>query len=235
MANEDTAAHWLRPVLKPLRPLFLEMLTLSFFANLLATAAPIFTLQVYDRVVFHNGLSTLQGLVIGMALVVVFDFVLRQTRSRVLQRVALTIDARVGRQVFDKIAALPLRTLEGRPAAYWQGVFRDLDTVRNTLSGATVVLLVDVPFVILFVGLVYIIAAPVAWVLLVAFAAFLVLAFRSAASMAQAGKAEKEQAAVVTCWWRKPYRAAPRSRRSPFTATCVPGGRIFTRRQSIGP
>ncbi|WP_404378319.1 peptidase domain-containing ABC transporter [Caenispirillum salinarum] len=195
MADDDTAASWLRPVLKPLRPAFLEVLTLSFFANLLATAVPIFTLQVYDRVVFHNGLSTLQGLVAGMVLVLAFDFVLRQTRSRVLQRVALTIDAKVGRRLFDKITALPLRTLESRRTAFWQGIFRDLDTVRNTLSGATVVLLVDLPFVVLFVGLVYVIAAPVAWVLLIAFGAFLLLAAWSAATMAKAAKAEKDKAA----------------------------------------
>lgn len=195
MTDQDSAPSWLWPVLRPLRPAFLEVLTLSFFANVLATAVPIFTLQVYDRVVFHQGMSTLEGLVIGMVLVLAFDFVLRQTRSRVLQRVALTIDAKVGRRLFEKITALPLRTLESRPAAFWQGVFRDLDTVRNTLSGATVVLLVDLPFVVLFVGLVYIIAAPVAWVLLIAFAAFLVLAFWSAATMSASAIAEKEKSA----------------------------------------
>lgn len=193
MAKDDTASSWLRPVLKPLRPAFLEVLTLSFFANVLATAVPIFTLQVYDRVVFHNGMSTLEGLVIGMVLVVAFDFILRQTRSRVLQRVALSIDAKVGRRLFDKIMALPLRTLESRPTAYWQGIYRDLDTVRNTLSGATVVLLVDLPFVVLFVALVFVIAAPVAWVLVIAFAAFLLLAAWSAMTMTRAGKAEKEK------------------------------------------
>ncbi|MCA1940511.1 MAG: peptidase domain-containing ABC transporter, partial [Caenispirillum bisanense] len=186
---------WLRPVLAPLRPLFLEVLTISFFANVLAVAAPVFTLQVYDRVVYHNGLSTLQGLVLGMVLVVAFDYVLRQTRSRVLQRVALEIDVKVGRRLFDTLVGLPLRTLETRPASYWQGVFRDLETVRNTLSGATVVLLVDLPFVFLFVGLVFVIAAPVAWVIVAAFVVFLLIAWRSAASVTGAAGREKKQAA----------------------------------------
>lgn len=194
MGNETRSTSWLRPVLRPLRPVFLETMTLSFFANLLATAVPVFTLQVYDRVVFHQGLSTLEGLVIGMVLVVAFDLVLRQTRSRVLQRVALSVDAQVGRRLFDKITALPLRTLESRPTSYWNGIFRDLDTVRNTLSGASVVLLVDLPFVVLFVGLVFIIAEPVAWVLIIAFGAFLALSLWSAASIAGAARRERQDA-----------------------------------------
>lgn len=193
--KDTDAPSWLRPVLAPLRPLFLEVLTVSFFVNILAVAAPVFTLQVYDRVVFHNGLSTLQGLAIGMVLVIAFDFVLRQTRSRVLQRVALEIDVKVGRRLFDTLVSLPLRTLETRPSAYWQTVFRDLEAVRNTLSGATVVLLVDLPFVVLFVALIFVIAWPVAWVIIAAFCVFLVIAWRSAASVAGAAKREKKQGA----------------------------------------
>jgi len=55
-----------------LQPIFREVLVMSFFVNLLALAVPIFTMQVYDRVIFKAGMSTLQGLVIGMALVVFF-------------------------------------------------------------------------------------------------------------------------------------------------------------------
>ncbi|GAA0588215.1 peptidase domain-containing ABC transporter [Caenispirillum bisanense] len=194
MSDADRSS-WLRPVLAPVRPLFLEVLTISFFTNVLAVAAPVFTLQVYDRVVFHSGMSTLQGLVIGMALVAAFDYVLRQTRSRVLQRVALEIDVQVGRRLFDKMVSLPLRTLEARPAAYWQGVFRDLDAVRNTLSGATVVLLVDLPFVLLFVALIFVIAWPVAWVIVAAFAVFVLISWRSAATLNGAAGREKKQLA----------------------------------------
>ncbi len=62
---------------------------MSFFVNILALAVPVFTLQVYDRVVASSGISTLQGLVVGMFLVLVFDYVLRMARSRIMQTVAL--------------------------------------------------------------------------------------------------------------------------------------------------
>ena len=88
---------------------------LSFFVNLLALAVPVFTLQVYDRVIFSAGLTTLQGLVIGMAIVLLFDFILRQTRGRLMQRASLRIDVAVGNKLFNKILALPMALLRTAP------------------------------------------------------------------------------------------------------------------------
>ena len=103
-----------------------ELLAFSLFINILALAASVYVLQVYDRVVFHAGLTTLQALVIGMAVVIGFDFVLRQARSRLIQRIALVVDIALGRKLYAKLAALPLRTLEAAPASFWQAVFRDM-------------------------------------------------------------------------------------------------------------
>lgn len=183
---------WLRDVLRPLKPAFGEVLVMALFVNLLALAIPVFVLQVYDRVVFHAGLSTLQGLVVGMAVVLVFDYVLRQARTRLLQTVALQIDVAVGRLLFDKVTSLPLRILESRPGAYWQALFRDLDTVRNTASGATALLIADLPFAVLFLGLTFVIATPVAWVLLLILPLFLFVAWRSAEALSAAHRGERE-------------------------------------------
>lgn len=182
---------WLKEFLEPLRATFKEVLTVSLFVNLLAVAVPVFVLQVYDRVVFHAGMTTLQGLVIGMALVIGFDFVLRQTRAKVMQNVALKLDVAVGRRLFEKIMALPLRNLESRPASYWQLLFRDVEAVRNTLSGASAILCADLPFAVLFLTVVFLIAWPVAWVLVVVFVIFVVLAWRSGKVVAAAAEEEK--------------------------------------------
>ncbi len=182
---------WLRPVLKPLRPAFREVLAMSLFVNLLALAAPVFVLQVYDRVVFFAGLTTLQGLVIGMAIALLFDFVLRQARSRMLQRVALRIDVEVGRRLFDKLLALPLRALESKPSAYWQALFRDIEVVRNVFSGASAILLTDLPFAVLFVSFIFVIALPIAWLLIIVLPLFLLLAWRSAAVLGAASAEER--------------------------------------------
>ncbi len=173
------AYDWFRDIIKPLTPLFREVVAISFFTNMLALAVPLFTLQVYDRVVGHNGINTLAALAVGVALALIFDFLLRQTRSRMLQNVALTIDANLGRRLYRKFCALPLKTLEGKPASYWRSVFGDIATIRNVFSGPTAVLVTDIPFAILFVMVVFIIATPVAWLLLLIIPAFLTLTYYS--------------------------------------------------------
>tara|TARA_B100000029_G_scaffold415845_2_gene419791 strand:+ start:4354 stop:4758 length:405 start_codon:yes stop_codon:yes gene_type:complete len=84
-------------------------------------------------------LSTLNGLLIGIMIVFVLDYILRNARSRMMQRAALEIDVKVGQALYDKIMALPMSELGSRPSAYWQALFRDAETVRNTLSGPTAI------------------------------------------------------------------------------------------------
>ncbi|MCW8916350.1 MAG: ATP-binding cassette domain-containing protein [Magnetovibrio sp.] len=165
---------------------------MSFFVNILALAVPVFTMQVYNRVVNNNGISTLQGLVVGMFLVIAFDYILRQSRARILQTVALRVDVDLGRRLFRKIMRLPMQNLEAQPSAYWSSLFRDVDVVRNTLSGSTALLVADLPFAILFLVLIFVIAAPVAWVLLIMLPVFMFVAWRSANVMSDASGQERK-------------------------------------------
>jgi len=191
MASKMTRM-WLKPFIKPLRPVFNEVVAMSAFINILALAVPIFTLQVYDRVVGQGGVSTLQGLVVGMALIVLFDFILRQSRSRIMQTIALRVDVLVGRKLFEKFVSLPMQTLEGQSSAHWQSLFRDADVVRNTLSGASALLIADLPFAIFFLILIFVIAKPIAIVLMVVLPIFLFVAWRSSAVMSAAGQEERK-------------------------------------------
>lgn len=148
---------WLKPFLEPLKPIFREVLAMSLFVNLLALAVPVFTLQVYDRVIASAGISTLWGLAIGMIFVIIFDYILRMARSRIMQSVALRVDVLVGQRLFDKLMGLPLHMLESKPANHWQSLFRDVYVVRNTLSGASALLVADLPFAVVFLGVILVI------------------------------------------------------------------------------
>ena len=81
---------------------------MSLFVNLLALAVPVFTLQVYDQVIASAGIMTLWGLAICMIFVIIFDYILRMARSRIMQSVALRVDVLVGQRLFDKLMGLPL-------------------------------------------------------------------------------------------------------------------------------
>lgn len=182
---------WLRDTLGSLARAFAEVWVFSLAVNTLALAVPVFVLQVYDRVVFHAGMSTLQGLVAGMVIAIGFDFILRQSRARILQTVAMRVDAAVGRRLFDKLMALPLRALERTSVTDWNTGFRDVDVVRNTLSGSSALLLCEIPFALLFAVLIWVIAAPIAWVLLLCVPLMTLIAWRSAAEMASAAARER--------------------------------------------
>ena len=184
---------WLGPALKPIRGLYREVLTVSLFTNLIALSVPLFVLQVYDKVVGHAGLTTLQALIIGMGVALAFDFVLRQARSRTLQRVGLRIDVQIGRALFAKFSALPLATLESRPASFWQALFHDVEMVRNGLSGAAAAIVADLPFIVFYFGLIAVIAAPVAWVLVVMLGLLLLLAVTSAVVVGRSSTRERER------------------------------------------
>lgn len=186
------ARHWLSEILKQVRPAFTQILVVSAFVNLLAIEAPVFVLQVYDRVVMHAGISTLYGLVIGVLVAIVFDFILRQFRARLLQRAALEIDIGVNRRVLGKLMAVPLRALESRPVAQWDVLFRDANAVRDTLSGPTAVAIADLPFAVIFLFVIYAIAAPVAWVVLLLIPVFVLIAWLGARSQTARNRAERD-------------------------------------------
>ena len=188
MARDPDKA-WFREILAPLRQHLRELVLFSGFINILALAVPIFVLQVYDRVVFFAGLTTLQALVVGVAIAILFDFVLRQARSRLLQRIALRIDALLGRKLFEKLSSLPLLTLERQTAANWQVYQRDVEAIRNVRGGPVAVLAVDVPFSLIFLA---IIAVPLLWALAVIISVFLLVASLSSFNVTKANQQEQD-------------------------------------------
>jgi ATP-binding cassette, subfamily C, bacterial LapB len=184
--------NWLFDIVRlPLR-YFIRLATYSLFINLLALATPIFVLQVYDRVVFQSGIDTLKALLIGVLICLIFDYIIRQSRSRLLQYISLKIDGTLGTELFEKFTSLELSTLEKRPASYWQQIFKDTEHIRNFFGGATVILLIDIPFSIIFISIIYLIAPPLIWVFLGATLIFSLLAWQSSASVKKASLEEQQ-------------------------------------------
>ncbi|GGF72100.1 hypothetical protein GCM10011332_27590 [Terasakiella brassicae] len=180
--EQDGEKGLFRSIFAPLFPLLGEIFAATLVINILAFAIPVFVLQVYDRVIAQAGLSTLQGLVIGMAGVIIFDFVLRQARSGLLQHAAMRIDATLAKRLFEKFTRIPLRILEHRPSAFWQSLFHDVDNIRTALSGIAAILLADLPFSVIGIVLIVALAKPLAWALLIIVPLFILLAFVSSLS-----------------------------------------------------
>lgn len=188
------SADWLRQLLLTFRPAYKQALGLAFAINALALLAAIFTMQVYDRVVGHAGYSTLMALVVGMLWVVVVDYVLRSGRAVLLQRVGARLEVAIARAVFERLMHLPTLHLELRSPAFWQNTFRDVELVRATCAGAAALLLLDLPFLLLSLLLIGIIAWPVLPVAFVTMGAFAALAWYSGRSVESDSEREKQKA-----------------------------------------
>ena len=171
-----------------------KLAVMSVFINALSLAVPIFVLQVYDRVVPYAGLQTLKGLLAAVLAVIVFDFILRHARGRLVQMIGVHVDSKVKRLLFSRLTGLPLRRLETQSGTQWRDLLRDGEIVRDTVAGSTIVLLVDLPFVLLFIATISFIAAPVAWVLAALVPVYMLLTVVSSVVITRSTRREQDAA-----------------------------------------
>jgi len=182
---------WLQDALRRLTSQMREMMVLSLFINLLALAVPVFVLQVYDRVVFKAGMTTLQGLLIGVLLAVIFDFLLKQARSRYVQSIGVTLGSTLAKRLYERLAHLPLRKLERMSRADWQTAHQDVQVIRDTIGGPALTLALDLPFVFIFFGMIWFIAPPLGPVVLVILPLFAITAWYAARIVGHATNEER--------------------------------------------
>lgn len=190
--SEAEAKNWFQTLFVPLKPAYKQTLMMAFGINLIGLLASIFALQVYDRVVAKGGHNTLIALATGMALAIVIDFILREGRSALMRRLGSRIEIAMARTLYQRLMHLPTVELEARPPAFWQTTFRDLELVRSVMTGAPALLLIDLPFLVLTLALLSVIAPPLIPLALFIVAVFALLAWRSERVMRGGTEQEKE-------------------------------------------
>jgi len=157
------SGHWFWSLAWEHRRIYLEASVGSFVVNILALALPLFIMAIYDRVIPNYALESLWVMLSGMLLVVVIDFILRQLRIYALDHAGRRIDTFLGNRVFVHILNTRLDQLHSSGAM--ANAMRELDVLREFLnSSATLSLISDVPFLFLFILMIYFIAGSLAWV-----------------------------------------------------------------------
>lgn len=121
----------------------------------------IFLLQVYDRVLSRSGTSTLAALVSGILFFLCIEFWLRTRRSRLLRNAGAIVDHGVSGALLDSMLGRPLRALEARPASVWHLYFRDVASVRGTITGGLAQSIFDLPMAVFALVVIGIVALPV--------------------------------------------------------------------------
>ena len=166
---------WRGTMLRRLRPVLWELGVASVVINLLALATPIFLMTVYNKVINHGALQTLDVLVLGMITLFLFEWALRALRSYVASHTGGRLDAALGSEVIHHLVHLPLRTFERMTTGQILERTRQLDSVRQFFASQMPLLLVDLAFVGVFLavlcyldlrlGAITLAAMPLFWLL----------------------------------------------------------------------
>ena len=162
-----SATDWFATSIRRYRPVFLEAVVATFVISMVGLVAALYSMQVYDRVIPTKGYSTLWVLTIGVVIAILIELVLKQVRAYMVDRACKVIDQELSAVFFGK--ALDIR-MDARPSTVgtFASQIRHFESVRNFLTSSSLFIMADLPFAILFVGVIAIIAGPVALVPLVA-------------------------------------------------------------------
>jgi ATP-binding cassette subfamily C protein LapB len=165
--RDDSASlsqpHWFWTTVRKFWTNYSHVAIAAFIVNMLALASPLFVMNVYDRVIPNGAVPSLVALAIGLLLAIVFDFALRLVRSHIVDMTGKKIDVVLAADIFEHVMSIKMSK---RPTSV--GVLanqlRDFDSVRDFFTSGTVVSATDLVFAFLFIGLLFVVAGPLAWI-----------------------------------------------------------------------
>lgn len=144
--------QWFVPELLKHRSIWRDVLIASLVLQLIALAFPLFTQAIIDKVVVHRTQSTLVALAVGMAVFVIFTTTLTWIRQYLVLHTGNRVDAVLGSQVFDHLFKLPPLYFQHRPTGVVAARLQGIETIREFVSSTAVTLLLDLPFLLIFVA-----------------------------------------------------------------------------------
>ncbi|RYG60005.1 MAG: type I secretion system permease/ATPase [Alphaproteobacteria bacterium] len=155
----STAREWFWGTVKEFRPLYYKVGIAALVINLVALAAPLFSMNVYDRVVPNAGYATLWVLGIGAVMAYVFDTVFRQLRGYFVDVAGKGADILLASKIYSKLLNLRLQQ-QPMSAGAMANQLRDYDSLREFFTSSTIVAIVDVPFMFMFVFFIGVLGGP---------------------------------------------------------------------------
>ncbi len=157
---------WFIPALVKYRRLLGEVLLISFMLQLFALVSPLFFQVVMDKVLVHKGLTTLDVLVIGLVVVVVFESALNGLRAYVFSHTTSRIDVELGARLFRHLVQLPLAYFQARRVGDSVARVRELENIRSFLTGNSLTVLLDVVFSVVFIAVMLFYSVPLTLIVL---------------------------------------------------------------------
>lgn len=159
--------HWLWAVVLRLWPTWLYVILAALVINLLGLALPLFVMNVYDRVIPNNSVPTLWALAVGVVIALGADFVLRMLRAGVIESSGRRVDMRVSSVLFEQALDATMASRATRAGEFANHI-REFESVRDFFTSSSIMSVIDLMFIGIFLGLLYMIVGELALVPLLA-------------------------------------------------------------------
>ncbi len=157
---KDLKDHWFWGTIYKNRGTYVQVLAASIFINLFQLVSAFYIMTVYDRVMPNNAIDSLIALTIGVGIVIIFDFILKLLRSYFTDLAGQELDKVVSDKIFKKIVSHD-NTVLGSPSSVATSV-REFEGVRDFFSSASLVAIIDTPFMFFFIGIIAMIGGWIA-------------------------------------------------------------------------
>lgn len=142
---------WFIPLIAERPGLVTQIVASTVFIQLFALVTPMFTMLIIDKVLSTGGIRTLDVLFFGLVVVAVFDFLLGTTRKIVMTHLTGRIDAALVADLFRKVSHLPLAFFASRKTGDTVARVKEVESIRQFLTGPALTALVDLPFTLIFI------------------------------------------------------------------------------------
>ena len=165
---KDLEKHWFWGPIVRNKGLYIQVFIGSIFINLFALATAFYIMTVYDKILPNFATESLIALAIGVIFVFVFDYIMKMLRTYYIDVAGASIDRSVGDRIFQKMTEQDSgggNSSQSRQAAgALASVVREFDSLKNLFTSASLNTFVDLPFMLFFIGVIYSIGGPVAFV-----------------------------------------------------------------------
>ena len=145
--------HWFWSTIKLSKNIYKDVLYASLLINIFVLATPLFTMNVYDRVIPNNAIETLWVFAIGVVIVYFIDTFSKFTRNYLLETAAKKSDIIMSSIIFEKVLALKMSTIPQSVGSFASNI-KDFDNIRGFLTNATMAVLIDIPFAVIFLAVI---------------------------------------------------------------------------------
>lgn len=159
----QVGSNWFWGTLWRYRGVYKEVALAAAIVNILALASPLFIMNVYDRVIPNGAFTTLWVLATGVFVVFLFDFVLKNLRAHFVDTAGRKADNAISARIFEQMLGMKMAARPPSVGVHAANL-REFETLRDFFTSATVVALIDFPFILLFIAIIWVIAGVTALV-----------------------------------------------------------------------